>query len=444
MANLLDPDPAGVACSIASDVVKAGTLVESHEGLDKCTSHRLLQEAHAHLQQICPELSPNAMSVRTYEKEPLRISAEAFVRNTAMRKAIDQPTIAFEPVVSSGGTLTARLRAEGSFAAVILAFKVEVHSHSVVDSIAIQDPTITQSVALHDDTSEVNSVVAPLLRDEYPVPPGEALHGIIVQIGGLPQGVPLQIVVAATSGCEWCPWTSPYNFTMPEEMPPSGFSGSDEMVQISHSDERVEDATQPLESRDVVASSKDPLSPTVLEAKSTALPSAKSRRSFRGTAPKVVARQQSRRRSAERTPLVLGPMIRVVGAELRGGDAVSLSWLVEGGGASTKRRWAITFTPNADLEPCRYEATDTHVALGGLLPGMRYVFRIEAAQSATVPLAHGELCVRGSSVAPLPRAAEGVVLTPPQSDNGLDLLKNDPAMTQISHGIFVPSSHSAS
>eukprot|EP00929_Paragymnodinium_shiwhaense_P091320 TRINITY_DN51318_c0_g1_i1.p1 TRINITY_DN51318_c0_g1~~TRINITY_DN51318_c0_g1_i1.p1 ORF type:complete len:1163 (-),score=250.41 TRINITY_DN51318_c0_g1_i1:112-3528(-) len=109
-ALALDPDrspSSGFAAAVTADAEAALTVLgrsqqgQSDDGSQLNLVHSLEQQAHAHAQQLCPELSPTAVSVRCYEMSAMKEASMSFQRNAEAReKAMPPPA----PVVSASET----------------------------------------------------------------------------------------------------------------------------------------------------------------------------------------------------------------------------------------------------------------------------------------------------------------------------------------------------
>merc|ERR1719265_2553023 len=117
---------------------------------DRGKLHLLLQQAHAHHQQICPELEPDATAVQTYEREPLRVAAQEFATNAVLREESipGMPTV--EILESPEGTIRLRLHVFDEGSAAIVAFRIWSQAHEVqgpVDPIEMDWPVLAGQAA---------------------------------------------------------------------------------------------------------------------------------------------------------------------------------------------------------------------------------------------------------------------------------------------------------
>lgn len=121
-------DSGCAAAAVAADAAAAAAAVRVG-GLSAPVVHALLQQAHSHTQQLCPELSPPAAAVRHYETENLRQASLAFQENADVRErgALPGAPVLFLTEGSGGLSLHLRSGDAGAAAAALVAFKVAVH-----------------------------------------------------------------------------------------------------------------------------------------------------------------------------------------------------------------------------------------------------------------------------------------------------------------------------
>merc|ERR1711988_1500129 len=84
----LDPSSGGAA-AVAADAARAANVVAAGGSIAELAAssiHALEQQAHAHCQQLCPELAPDASAVRCYEADKLRQASVAFQANAEVRE----------------------------------------------------------------------------------------------------------------------------------------------------------------------------------------------------------------------------------------------------------------------------------------------------------------------------------------------------------------------
>jgi len=118
VAQAYDNNLDQTATSIQLDAETAMSDIESAGagGLTPSVKHRLAQQAHAHVQQLCPELDPVALVVRRYEAPALRNAALSFQEKAASREtALPVPFLELAPpdcsVVTDHLTLCVRVSA---------------------------------------------------------------------------------------------------------------------------------------------------------------------------------------------------------------------------------------------------------------------------------------------------------------------------------------------
>lgn len=387
----------GVAAAVARDARVAVSSLESVDGnallLPAAKLHSMAQQAHAHCQQLCPELSPIALAVRAYEVEAMRRLSVEFETNAAHRAA-DAPVTIIEHVLSVGSNSALRLRCEGAAAAAVVAFRVQTRC----------------AVAGSPET---------LADIEVAVAVREALSGVEVELPALAPDSDEHVFIAwASNGRDWGPPSAPMSLCPSVESP-----ASRSLTPASLPPEPVTGRSTPSRgSRRLAALGRPSAAPLVR-------PSAMGDRRV-GSGPRVVVSEAS------------------VSAN---GSSLSLRWHVEpDGSAPTVTRWDVVLEggPSGSKAIVPSSVGPSSARFDGLAPSASYRFRVAAAP-AKAPAAQsgrgrqsvglmGDLCVKGKAMSrPTVQLAEGIVLTPPFSAEALAQVEASQNVQPLSPGTFI-------
>jgi len=437
LATQLDPSPKGVSAGIASDAAQALVQVQSGQPLPPTTKHAILQQAHAHFQQICPELHPEGLAAAAYESELLRMSSCAFAATSIHRNEVPPAPfleLATEQESMEEGTISIRLSAQGGAAIAIVAFHVEVFVATLpnAESESIPNTTMDSRDAprLPVGPWSAMNALQPISSEDWSITPEEALTGVKVTLSGLPIDTPLQITATASNGSLLgSPSLALICYAhVPQVVP---LAACDEKpVSTLQPDSTLIDLPSPFAENSVGSSLELTRKISKPSAKRQSL--SKSRRSSSNLL--AGSRRNTLRLSTVRT--VPAPDIRIVQAVANPPNAVTLSWTVNGQQLQGQL-WSVRLTGMSNHQVLGGEVRETQARIEGLERSEAYRLRLEVVDPPK--LAAAQLWIQGNAIgrSRAPRAAEGVILLPPFPDALLESLRVDPSLEQLSDGIFI-------